>query len=69
MLQLRIADGQVWVWLLIREQHLLEDIVLKVKAGLWCGFVLQEFPLVPVKETFNSSAYQDILDNFMLPAF
>lgn len=43
MLQLRIADGQVWVWLLIREQHLLEDIVLKVKVGLWCGFVLQEF--------------------------
>lgn len=43
MLQLRIADGQVLVWLLIREQHLLEDIVLKVKAGLWCGFVFQEF--------------------------
>ncbi|KAK3570129.1 hypothetical protein QTP86_011955 [Hemibagrus guttatus] len=25
-------------------------------------------PLVPVKGTLNASAYQDILDNFMLPA-
>jgi len=24
-------------------------------------------PLVPVKGTLNASAYQDILDNFMLP--
>jgi len=23
-------------------------------------------PLVPVKETLNASAYQDIMDNFML---
>ena len=29
-------------------------------SGVWLG------PLVPVKGTLNASAYQDILDNFML---
>ena len=31
-------------------------------SGAWFG------PLVPVKGTLNASAYQEILDNFMLPS-
>ncbi|CAI9618655.1 unnamed protein product, partial [Staurois parvus] len=31
------------------------------EQGVWLG------PLVPVKGTLKTSAYQDILDNFMLP--
>ena len=41
-----------------------------VEGGLWCEVVLQGVELdhlVPVKGTLKASAYQGILDNFMLP--
>ncbi|KAK3539702.1 hypothetical protein QTP70_012033 [Hemibagrus guttatus] len=43
-----------------RQESELEVAELKMLRGWAC-------PLVPVKGTLNASAYQDILDNFMLP--
>uniref|UniRef100_A0A3Q2W3X4 Tc1-like transposase DDE domain-containing protein n=1 Tax=Haplochromis burtoni TaxID=8153 RepID=A0A3Q2W3X4_HAPBU len=67
------CDGQVWVWRLPGEQYLSDCIVPSVKYGgggvmVWgCFSGVGLGPLLPVNETLNSSAYQDILDNFMLP--
>jgi len=67
------SDGGVWVWPLPGERYLSDCIVPSVKFGgggiiVWCCFSGAGLgPLVPVKGTLNASAYQEILDNFMLP--
>lgn len=35
--------------------------------GVWDSFPGWAWLLIPVKGTFNTSEYEDILDNFMLP--
>jgi len=69
MLLCLASDGRVWVWLLPGEQYLPDCIVPSVKFGgegcFFSGVGLG--PLVPVKGTLNALAYQDILDNFILP--
>ena len=67
------ADGGVWVWWLPGERYLSDCIVPSVKFGgggimVWgCSSGAGFDPLVLVKGTLNASAYQEILDNFMLP--
>jgi len=62
------SDGGVWVW-----RYLSDCIVPSVKFGrggmmVWgCFSGAGLAPLVPVKGTLNASAYQEILDHFVLP--
>ena len=67
------SDGRVWVWRLPGEQYLSDCIVPSVKCG---GGMIMVWgrspgaglgPLVPVKETLNASACQELLDNSTLP--
>ena len=66
------SDGRVWVWRIPGEWYLSDCIVPSEKFGgggimVWGWFSeVGLCPLVPVKGTVNASAYQCILDNFML---
>ena len=65
------SDRRVWVWRLPGERYLPDCIVSSVMFGgggimVW-GWFSGVGPLIPVKGTLNASAYQDILNNFMLP--
>ena len=66
------SDGRVWVWQLPGERYFIDCIVPSVKFGGGGIIVRGCFSgaglgyLVPVKKTLNASAYQQILDNFML---
>ena len=65
------SDGGVWR--LPGERYLSACIVQSVKFGgggimVWgCSSGAGLGPLVPVKGTLNASAFQEILENFMLP--
>ena len=67
------SDGRVWVWRLPGERYLSDCILTSVKFGggrimVWgCFSGAGLGPLVPVKGTLNASAYQEMLDNSMLP--
>ncbi|KAL0182453.1 hypothetical protein M9458_021828, partial [Cirrhinus mrigala] len=67
------SDGRVWICRLPGERYLSDCTVLSVKFGgggimVWgCFSEAGLGPLVPVKGTLNASAYQDILNNSMLP--
>ncbi|KAL0182604.1 hypothetical protein M9458_021979, partial [Cirrhinus mrigala] len=60
------SDGRVWIWRLPGERYFVKFggggiMVWSCFSGAGLG------RLVPVKGTLNASAYQDILDNSMLP--
>lgn len=65
-------DGQAWVWRMAGQQNL-DCLVPSVNSGEEAVIVWGCFsgaglgPLVPIKETLNAAAYQDILENSVLP--
>ncbi|KAL6466679.1 hypothetical protein MHYP_G00244830 [Metynnis hypsauchen] len=68
------SDERVWVCRLPEERYLSDcNVTASVKFGgggimVWgCFSGAGLGPLVPVKGTLNASAYQEILDNFVLP--
>ena len=65
------SDRRIWVWRM-PERYLPEcsancKVWWRMNNGLGPCFMVQTRPLIPVKENLNATAYNDILDDSVIP--